>query len=501
MSSFAFNLLFFHLADRPLLDQIILVTILTAALGYLIFSLWETIIESGRLQVPAIKFRFNTAAISSFLREHAPGIVLALLFFATYTLIGLRLNFADSDTTDNFLDADNFPWMHRISAPNGYQLDMRAPHPFAYFIFRPLGWLLNLFTPNTTLSAILLNTFVGALCVFMAWVFIKRQFKDPIYALLIASLLGLSTSHFFFGSVIETYIFSAAAMIGFVLVLQKRTDDSMFAPVTMSVITFGITITNFAQNFIGFFVTQTLKFLHPKRDPDEVQKTFKASFAEIFRFTALTLSIGIVISLVHAAWYPSSKLFFLPSDALIEEDFSLSFSQQPQWKAVGRLILLVRTILLYTVIAPKPFVFGKEVGATLPYFNFFKVTPELYSYSSYNGLGNILITVWAVLLFASGVFFLWNLIRTRKADLSLAFALSLLFNFVLHISYGFEPFLYSPDWAYALIFFVALGLAPLAKNRFFQAGMLVFLILLAYNQIQFIQFMLATIAPFYIQGG
>jgi hypothetical protein len=208
-----------------------------------------------------------------------------------------------------------------------------------------------------------------------------------------------------------------------------------------------------------------------------------------------------VISLVHAAWYPSSKLFFLPSDALIEEDFSLSFSQQPQWKAVGRLILLVRTILLYTVIAPKPFVFGKEVGAWLPYFNFFKLTPHLYSYSSYNGLGNILIIAWAVLLFVSGVFFLWNLIRTRKADLSLAFALSLLFNFVLHISYGFEPFLYSPDWAYALIFFVALGLAPLAKNRFFQAGMLAFLVLLAYNQIQFIQFMLATIAPFYSQGG
>ena len=101
----------------------------------------------------------------------------------------------------------------------------------------------------------------------------------------------------------------------------------------------------------------------------------------------------------------------------------------------------------------------------------------------------------------SGIFFLWNLIRTRKVDLSLAFALSLLFNFILHLSYGFEPFLYSPDWAYALIFFVGLSLAPLARNRFFQGGMLVFLILLAYNQIQFFQFILETIAPFYGRGG
>jgi len=52
-----------------------------------------------------------------------------------------------------------------------------------------------------------------------------------------------------------------------------------------------------------------------------------------------------------------------------------------------------------------------------------------------------------------------------------------------------------------LIFFVALSLAPLAKNRVFQAALLVFLILLAFNQIQFMQFILATIAPFYGKAG
>jgi len=165
------------------------------------------------------------------------------------------------------------------------------------------------------------------------------------------------------------------------------------------------------------------------------------------------------------------------------------------------LILIVRTVLLYAVIAPRPYVFLKEVGDTFPRFNFFKIAPETYSYSSYNGLGNILIFAWAILLLAAGILFLWNLIRTRKVDLSLAFGLSVLFNFVLHVNYGYEPFLYSPDWAYALIFFVALSLAPLAKNRLFQAGMLIFLVLLAYNQIQFIRFVLETVAPFIHSGG
>ena len=488
--AFAYAFFFLNLFERPVIDQILLVAFPTAALGYLIFSFWGNAIELGNSgMLLAAKKKFNGTSILASLHENLHGIMLALIFLAVYTTIGLKINTPNIYITDNYLDADNSSWMQRISAPHGYNLEMRGPHPFAYFIFRPLGWLLNLFTQNHGLSAILLNTLAGALCVFMAWLFIKRQFQDSIYALLIASLLGLSTAHIFFGSVVETYIFSAAALIGFVLILQKRTD-SLFAPVTMSVITFGITFTNFVQNFIGFVVA-----LFSRSEPWSL-KMFFGRVKKIVRFACLVLSFGILISLIHAAWYPSSKLFFLLSSAQTEEAFAYSIFQEPAWRAIGRVILLVRTILLYTVIAPRPYVFLKEVGGTFPRFNFFKIAPETFSYSSYNGLGKVLVLVWIVLLLTAIVLFLWNLIRTRKVDLSLAFGLSLLFNLALHINYGYEPFLYSADWAYALIFFVALSLAPLAKNRLFQAGMLVFLILLAYNQIQFIRFVLDTVAPF-----
>ena len=493
--AFAYNFFFLHLFERPVTDQILLIVFSTAALGYLIFSFWGNARTSARSEMPlTTKKKFDGTSISSFLRENIQGIVLALVFFAIYTTIGLKLNIPNRDSTDNYLDADNYSWAQRISAPDGYNFEMRGPHPFAYFIFRPLGWLLNLFTQNYGLSATLLNTLTGALCVFMAWLFIKRQFQDAVYALLIASLLGLSTAHIFFGSVIETYIFSAAALIAFVLILQKRTN-SMSEPVTMSVITFGITLTNYVQTFIGFFVSL---FEH---QPGETQKTFSASFNKLFRFTALTLSLGIVISLVHAVWYPSSKLFFLLSDAQAEEEFAYSILQEPAWRAMGRVMLLVRTILLYTVVAPHPYVFDSEVGGTFPRFNFFKIAPETFSYSSYSGLGTLIVLTWVILLLAAGIFFLWKIIRTRKVDLSLALGLCVLFNFALHLNYGYEPFLYSPNWAYALVFFVALSLGSLAKNRFFQGGLLVFLILLAYNQFQFFQFIFATIAPFIRQSG
>lgn len=493
--AFAFNFFFLHLSERPLIDQILLITFSTAALGYLTFSFWGNHTADSMGMTSAAKKKINAAAISLFLREHAQGILLALLFFSLYTYIGLKLNSSTIDTVDNYLDADNYSWMQRISAPDGYNFEMRGPHPFAYFIFRPLGWLLNIFTQNYGLSAILLNTLAGATCVFMAWLFIKRQFQNSIYALLIAALLGLSTAHIFFGSVIETYIFSAAALIGFVLLLQSQPDLTLGPLVSASLLTFGITLTNFIQTFIGFVVT-----LFARTKPRS-WKTFAGFFREIIHFTGLTLSLGILISLVHAAWYPSSKLFFLLSDAQAEGEFAFSIFQEPTWKAIGRVLLLIRTIFLYTVIAPQPYVFTSEVGGTFPRFNFFKITPELFSYSSYHGSANLLIIAWAVLLLTAGVLFLWNLIRTRKMDLSFVFVLCILFNFTLHLNYGYEPFLYSPDWAYALIFFVALSLAPLAKNRFFQGGLFIFLIFLAYNQFQFFQFIFQTVAPFTHQGG
>ena len=70
-------------------------------------------------------------------------------------------------------------------------------------------------------------------------------------------------------------------------------------------------------------------------------------------------------------------------------------------------------------------------AARFPRFNFFKIAPETFSYSSYDGLGNVLVLAWAILLLAAVIFFLWNLIRTRKVDLSLAFGLCCLVQLCL----------------------------------------------------------------------
>jgi len=468
--AFGFNSFFLNLLERTLIDQVLLMFFLSASLTYIIFSL----LEYGLPSVEKVEKNSFPSVFS--IREYVPGILLALLFFLVYLYFGLQLNRLDSTQVDNLFEADVGSWIRRISGIGEKDFVMRGPHPFAYFIFRPFGWLLNAVTHDPALSAILLNTFAGGLCVFLAWLFIKRQFQSSIYASLIAGLLGLSTSHFFFGSVVETYIFSAMSLILFFLLLE--TDRrSLFPVILASTLTFGITITNFVQNGIGFMI-------HRPR------------WKEIFRFFAWTVSLSIILSFLHTVAYPSSKLFFLLSTTRVERKFLNAIFKMPKWKAVGRAIFLVRTVFLYTTVAPDVYVLRDEVGSYFPEFRFFKISPGVFSYSGYDDFGTALVLIWCIMMLVAGGMFLWKLIRTRKPDLMLAFALCLLFNLVLHGYYGQELFLYSPDWAYALIFFVAFGLAPFRENRFFQVGFLVFLIGLANNQLHFMNVIINSLLSY-----
>ena len=468
--AFGFNLYFFDLLHQPLMDQALLMFFFSAALTYIFFSLsMEGLSVFGKDEEKSSPSVFP-------LRGHMPGILLALAFFVLYFYFGLQLNRLSAAQVDNLFEADVGSWIRRISGPGERDFVMRGPHPFAYFVFRPFGWLLNLITKDPTISAILLNTFAGGMCVYLAWLLIKRHFNNSRYALFVAGLLGLSTSHFFFGAVVETYIFSALSMLLFFLLLEA--DRRSILPLILAgTLTFGITITNFIQDGIGFLV-------HRPRWRDS------------FRFFAWAISLSVILSILHAAMYPSSKLFFLLSSTQNEEQFFNGILEMPRWKVVARIIFLLRTVFLYTVIAPEVYILREEVGSFIPEFRFFKLVPGTMSYSGYGGLGTVLVAIWVIMLAAAGLMFLWNLIRTRKAGLAFAFALCILFNLVLHIDYGQELFLYSPDWAYALILFVAFGLAPFRENRFFQVGMFVFLIVLAINQWHFMDVIIQALLPY-----
>lgn len=464
--SYAFNYFFLDLPAHDEFGQGLMLFFLTCALTFIFFSLW---IDGIKFELKLNAKRLNAGA----LRENAPGIVLAFLFLLVYLYFGRTLNDFGVGQVDNLFDADVSSWIRRIAGSDIKEFEMRGPHPFTYFIIQPFGRTLNLFTQDPTFSAILFNVMAGGGCVFLMWLFVKRQFGSQIYALLMATLLGISASHLFFGSVIETYIFSAFALLLFLVLLQPN-SSSMSSAVAGAVLTFGITITNFIQNFLAFIVA-------------------RSRLKEITRFAGWTIAVSLLLTYLHATIYPASKLFFLTPDIENEEKFFLDLAHTPDWFVIGRLMYLVRTILLYSVIAPKVFILTDEVGSTIPEFRFYKISIGTFHQTSYFGLGQGLVIFWALLLAVAGLAFLWKSIRERKFDPGISFILCLVFNFILHINYGQELFLYSPDWTYALILFVALGLFPMAKNRVFQIVMAIFLILLAYNQWQFMRVILESL--------
>jgi hypothetical protein len=170
----------------------------------------------------------------------------------------------------------------------------RSVHPFVLLIIRPLVSLTALLLKGDKLyAAFVLVALTGALCVFLAWYFVKHTTDNSIYALLIASLLGASAAHLVFGSLIETYIFLAAVMLIFLVLLLK--DKPMFALILTGVLSFGITITNFAQTAITFVLA--------KRD-----------FKQWLKYGLIVGILVIPLALLNNVIYSASQpYFFIPS--------------------------------------------------------------------------------------------------------------------------------------------------------------------------------------------
>jgi len=467
--SYTVNVNFLNLSARSEIDQKLTVFLLACALTYILFTLWA---DGAKVQW---KWNPPRMTAASFI-DNLPGFALAILFATAYLRFAVTLNNFGVGQVDNLFDADVGSWMRRISSADVRDFEMRGPHPFTYFIFQPFGRFLNLFTQDPAFSAILFNALAGGTCVFLAWLLVKRKFGSKIYAFLMASLLGASASHFALGSIIETYIYSALALILFCL-LAVDEKSSLFSLAAAGVLTFGITLTNFIQNLAVFVVS-------------------RPRWREIVRFAGWTISISLLLTYLHAYIYPASKLFFLIPDVQNEDIFFFDVIAHRGWMLEGRILYLIRTLFLYSVVAPKVFILTDEVGSTIPEFRFYKISPGIFHQTNYDGLGQALVIVWALILAVSGLVFLWRLLRERRIELPLATLLCILFNFAIHINYGQELFLYSPDWTYALILFVAFGLSPFAKNRVFQAGMFVFVILLAYNQWQFMSAVLNSLEAY-----
>jgi hypothetical protein len=166
------------------------------------------------------------------------------------------------------------------------------------------------------------------------------------------------------------------------------------------------------------------------------------------------------------------------------------------WRTIGRFSLVARAIPLYGVVAPTPFVLKEELAVEYPNFRTYQILLGEFHVASYRGLGDITVKFWIVILAIAGALFILSLFRSPKqVMLPLSLAICLGFSFSLHLVYGDDPMLYSPNWVYALVLFVALMLQRWADRRWLQVFLIVFLGLLVNTNLRLIYQILEVSLP------
>ncbi len=451
-------------------------------LGWILFGLLAGLAALGGLVNRVLAWpwlTFRRRALGDWLEANLPGLLAAALVFPGYFILahgfnppvdGLSLN-------NTFFASDTYFWQVRFGTEQGYPIG-RAVHPLALLVLRAASWTLAfIHGGDWRLGALLLVAITASACAFLAWTFVYQTTRKASYALLFSGMQAFSAAHLVFGSVTETYIFSAFGLLLFAIVLVGRTRPvkDFLVP---GLLTLGITITNAAQGALTFLIV--------RRDG-----------RQWLQFVTLVASVGIALTVLTALLYPGHiGLFFVPSDLLLETKHASHL--EAGGGLPERFVLVSKNIFLYDVAAAPPTVtrVDKEDRPPFPKFNFFHPTYGVREYG-YSRLGYPTLALWLILVLAGVARFLWRGKKSPHFSFQLAFLAVLALNLLMHLFYGFEPFLYTPNWTYALLFFLALSLDELPKQDWLEWGLLAFLLLLLANNGLFLRLVAGNLSPYF----
>jgi len=414
-----------------------------------------------------------------FIQANRAGVLLFLIFFGTYFVFAQSINFPKFNTLDQYFDSDISEWITRLSShPQAEMPTIRAVHPAVMLILRSLVWVTAAPINGNKLQAIyLLLAFAGASCVFLVWLIVKGRSGNTTYALVFASILGAGTSHLLLGSITETYIFSAFALIYFCHLMQSD-RLSLKSTIPAGVLIFGITITNLVQACVLYFLKQ------PR-------------IKVIAGFITAVVAITLLLNVLQVRIFPKAMPLYVLSNLRSEQNYKYDLFET-SWKPMGRVNLISRAILLYGIVAPTPYILKEELGAIVPNFRTFEIGIASFHVAGYKGLGDVAAKFWMVLVGLAFVLFTMRLVQSPK---EMSFPLSLLlclgFSFVLHTLYGDDPLLYSPDWVYALVLFVASSYEKWADKKIFQIVLIVFLGMILYINASLIRQIMEVSLPYY----
>lgn len=422
----------------------------------------------------------------SFLTPHAPGLYAAGMFFFIELVISRSLNHPALETNTVIFESDAGPWMNILASPGSAPIN-RSVHPLSLILIRPLIRLVSSFMgEHYVLGGMIVVSAVAAACVFMTWLFVKRATNSTTYAFLFAVLLGSTATHLLFGSLVENYIFGAAALLLFFLLIQSgETRFSVLVPVGL--LLFGITITNLVQGLIALLFN-------------------KFGFKRLVQYSVVVLSLGVLLTVITNIIYPKHiTFFFVPEDIAFEFNFVKTSRagvlsdpmdvSDPQ-SLSRKLNVVLRSILLYGVVGPD-IIEAVSEKPPFPTIDLKTFDVRAKSLASYRGLSNLPLALWLILLAGALFMFVKNMRTSKHTPLMLGLLGTLGFNFFMHLFYGTELFLYTSYWVYALVLFVALALSDHSKVWWVQWGIAVIILVITLNNFEFTLNIFHALAPFY----
>jgi hypothetical protein len=420
---------------------------------------------------------FKQTKFFNFITDNLPGIYAGGMFFLINLIIARALNHQALNINTVLFESDAGPWMSILGSPAEDVIN-RSVHPLVLITLRPLVRFVTLFMADQwNLAPMLMVATLSGLCALMAWIFVKRATQENTYAFIFALMLGSTSTQLFFGSITDTYIFGVTSLIFFWLLIQAR-EDRFSVLVPAGLLVFGITVTNIAQSVIGLFFN-------------------KFGFSRLVRYCVILMASAVALTVFTSVLYPNRQtFFFVPGDLAFETNFVKPVYDSPGERLLERFQMISRTMFLYGITAPQPIdvIAHKPPRPTIDLKTF---EPRTHTFASYKGLANIPLVLWLVLLAGAFLFFVKRLHSSPHLPLMLGLLGSLSFNFLLHMNYGTELFLYAPFWTYAVILFVALAFANLSGKKWFESILTVFIVILMINNFWFIFTILRALAPFY----
>jgi len=342
-----------------------------------------------------------------------------LFFFALYFSCSLLL--AQTGSFSNYgiffeLDTPRVMGDMTIFDADHYRTKV---HPLFVLLVNPLGMLLSSLLKSHLLAAILLNSFLGALGVFLAFFYFKFLTEDIYRAGLLTCFLGITTSQFFLSIIPETGTLSMLSLMTtytVFLLAVKYKRDNFWVWVLAGMFTFAVTTTNLVQTLICFTASSFMQ--------TNFQKRPLRALARVAAFLICILACAAIFARIQKVIYPSASLFYLAES--YEEDFlytSMLIFQSP----ATVIFQLLKHSFFVNIITSIPDIYS-IIGQDKPALTFARSLNYLF-------VGWFAVGLWLALLVAGAVQSV-----TKKLEIPLrvgfTFAICLLFNFALHSIYG-----------------------------------------------------------------